>query len=69
MSDDVVTCAPGDTVDELMALMSERRIRHLPVTDEARAMVGIISVGDVVKARLGQLQQENDQLHDYIQGH
>lgn len=69
MSDDVVTCAPGDTVDELMALMSDRHFRHLPVTDEAGSLVGIISIGDVVKARLGQLEHENDQLYDYIQGH
>lgn len=69
MSDEVVTCAPGDTVDELMALMSDRRFRHLPVTDESGLLVGIISIGDVVNARLGQLEHENDQLHDYIQGH
>ena len=69
MSSDVVTCAPGDTVDELMAMMSDRRFRHLPVIDEAGSLVGIISIGDVVKARLGQLEHENDQLHDYIRGH
>jgi CBS domain-containing protein len=69
MSKDVVTCAPGDTVDQLMAMMSDRRFRHLPVTDEDGSLVGIISIGDVVKARLGQLESENDQLYDYIQGH
>ena len=69
MSDDVVTCAPGDTVDQLMAMMTDRRIRHVPVTNESGSLVGIISIGDVVKARLGQLEHENDQLYDYIQGH
>jgi CBS domain-containing protein len=68
MSDDVVTCTPGDTVDQLMAMMTDRRIRHVPVTDESGSLVGIISIGDVVKARLGQLEHENDQLYDYIQG-
>lgn len=69
MSDDVVTCAPGDTVDQLMAMMTARRIRHVPVTDEIGSLAGIISIGDVVKARLGQLEHENDQLYEYIQGH
>jgi CBS domain-containing protein len=69
MSGDVVTCAPGDTVDQLMAMMTARRIRHVPVTNESESLVGIISIGDVVKARLGQLEHENDQLYDYIQGH
>jgi CBS domain-containing protein len=69
MSEDVVTCTPGDTVDQLMAMMTDRRIRHVPVTDESGSLVGIISIGDVVKARLGQLEHENDQLYDYIQGH
>ena len=68
MSDDVVTCTAGDTVDQLMAMMTDRRIRHVPVTDESGSLVGIISIGDVVKARLGQLEHENDQLYGYIQG-
>ena len=48
--------------------MTDRRIRHLPVLDGAGEMAGIISIGDVVKARLGELELENNQLHDYIQG-
>jgi CBS domain-containing protein len=67
MSGDVHTCDPMDTVEELMAMMTERRIRHLPVTEDGR-LQGIISIGDVVKSRLGQLEQENNQLYDYIQG-
>ena len=50
-----------------MAMMTERRIRHLPVVDDSGDLAGIISIGDVVKARLGQLELENDQLHEYIQ--
>jgi CBS domain-containing protein len=67
MSGNVVTCRPDDTCDDLMAMMTERRIRHLPVVDGDGSLAGIISIGDVVKARLGQLELENDQLHEYIQ--
>jgi CBS domain-containing protein len=66
MSTDVVTCSAGDGVDRLMALMTERRIRHLPVVDERGHLAGIVSIGDVVKARLGQLQVENEALTEYI---
>lgn len=67
MSGNVVTCRPDDTCDDLMAMMTERRIRHLPVVDGDGVLAGIISIGDVVKARLGQLELENNQLHEYIQ--
>ena len=67
MSATVSTCRGDDTIDQMMAMMSERRIRHLPVVDDDDKLSGIISIGDVVKARVGQLEQENDQLHDYIQ--
>jgi CBS domain-containing protein len=67
MSTTVTTCHGSDTVDSLMAMMTERRIRHLPVVDDDGKLAGIISIGDVVKARVGQLEIENDQLHDYIQ--
>ena len=65
MSADVVTCAAGDSVEELMVSMTDRRIRHLPVVDGDR-LTGIVSIGDVVKARLGQLETENQVLFDYI---
>jgi CBS domain-containing protein len=68
MSTDVVTCRAADTVDELMAMMTSRRFRHLPVVDDDGALAGIVSIGDVVKQRLGQLESENQQLFDYIQG-
>lgn len=69
MSTDVVTCAAGDGVDQLMSLMTARRIRHLPVVDDHGHLAGIISIGDVVKARLTELEQENQQLTQYISGH
>ncbi|MDX2379996.1 MAG: CBS domain-containing protein [Acidimicrobiia bacterium] len=68
MSTDVVTCRANDTIDELMAMMTARRFRHLPVVDDVGVLAGIVSIGDVVKLRLGELESENQQLFDYIQG-
>ncbi len=68
MSTDVVTCTTGDGVDRLMELMTERRIRHLPVVDDGGKLAGIVSIGDVVKARLAELELENRALADYISG-
>lgn len=67
MSRSVTTCHGDDTIDQMMAMMTERRIRHVPVVDDDGHLAGIISIGDVVKARVGQLELENNQLHDYIQ--
>ncbi len=69
MSTDVITCSLGDGVDRLMGLMTERRIRHLPVVDDRGHLAGIVSIGDVVKARLAELEQENQALSQYISGH
>jgi CBS domain-containing protein len=66
MTTDVVTCKAGDSVEELMVSMTERRIRHLPVIDGDGLLSGIVSIGDVVKARLAQLESENQALFDYI---
>src|SRR5918994_7608862 len=66
MSTDVVTCANPDGVERLMSLMTERRIRHLPVVDDAGQLAGIVSIGDVVKSRLGELEFENRALFEYI---
>ena len=66
MSKVVVTCRCGDSVDELMAEMTARRHRHLPVVDDEQVMLGIISIGDVVKARVGELQNENQALTEYL---
>ena len=68
MSKEVFTCQPNDSIDALMAMMTDRRIRHLPTVDADGKLTGMISIGDVVKFRLGELERENDQLHDYIQG-
>jgi CBS domain-containing protein len=48
--------------------MTERRIRHLPVVDERGQLAGIVSIGDVVKARLSELEQENHALAEYLTG-
>lgn len=65
MTADVLTCAPGDTVDQLAEIMTERRIRHMPVTEDGR-LVGIVSIGDVVKSRISQLETDREQLESYI---
>jgi CBS domain-containing protein len=67
MQADVHTCAGADNVDQLMELMTEHRIRHLPVVEDD-ALCGIISIGDVVKTRVDELVTEKDQLVDYIRG-
>lgn len=59
------TCTRSDRIETLAALMTERRIRHLPVLDDDR-LCGIVSIGDVVKERVSQLQAEHDQLVDYV---
>jgi CBS domain-containing protein len=67
MTAEVVTCAPDDGIDKLMQQMTEGRFRHLPVVQDGR-MIGIISIGDVVKHRLQELEAEAHLLHDYIAG-
>jgi CBS domain-containing protein len=65
MTSDVQTCQPDTPVDDLRVLMTERRIRHVPVVAEGR-LTGIISIGDVVKSSLDQLRFERDQLDSYV---
>ncbi|NKE61831.1 CBS domain-containing protein [Lentzea sp. PSKA42] len=65
MTADVFTCSPSDTVDSLTVVMTERRFRHVPVLSDGK-LVGIVSIGDVVKSRIGQLEQSQDQLQAYI---
>jgi CBS domain-containing protein len=67
MTSDVRTCTPTATVDELMRVMTEHRIRHVPVVDDAGGLLGIISIGDVVKHRVNELEQEARTLHEYIE--
>lgn len=66
MTTKVFTCEPETTVDQLMALMTERRIRHVPVLVDG-ALAGIVSIGDVVKDRISDLETETQVLHEYIQ--
>jgi CBS domain-containing protein len=65
MTTDVASCGPRDSVNELMRMMTDRRIRHVPVVDDGR-LVGIVSIGDVVKSRIEQLEFEREQLESYI---
>jgi CBS domain-containing protein len=60
-----VTCGPDDRVDDLAAVMTNNRVRHVPVLQDGR-LVGIVSIGDVVKNRMQELQAERQQLRDYI---
>lgn len=66
MTADVFTAAPETHVDELMVAMTERRFRHVPVTDEHDALVGIVSIGDIVKTRMDELEGERTRLLEYI---
>jgi CBS domain-containing protein len=65
MTKHVVTCDETDTLDELMAMMTARRFRHLPVTADG-ALVGIISIGDVVKHRVSEVEMEATAMREYI---
>ena len=65
MTQEVVTCRPTDTIDRLMQQMTERRIRHIPVV-ENDALLGLISIGDVVKRRIAETEQEAAALKEYI---
>jgi CBS domain-containing protein len=65
MSAEVTTCSESATMDALMALMTDQRIRHVPVI-ENNVLVGMVSIGDVVKVRLGELENEKRDLLDYV---
>jgi CBS domain-containing protein len=67
MTAEVHTCTPDDLIDNLMRLMTDRRIRHVPVVVDG-ALTGIVSIGDVVKTRIGELEFEREQLSNYISG-
>jgi CBS domain-containing protein len=68
MTRDLVTCTRSDTADDVLATMTQGRFRHLPVVDNDE-MVGLISIGDVVKARLSELSMEKDALEGMIKGY
>ena len=65
MTRQVVTCQETDTLDELMAMMTARRFRHLPVVTDG-ALVGIVSIGDVVKHHVAEVEMEATAMRDYI---
>lgn len=67
MTTDVRVCSPDDSFGELMAVMTEHRVRHVPVLDDGR-VVGVLSIGDAVKHRMQQLEFERDQLTSYVAG-
>ena len=66
MSTDVQTCSMDDDVETLMALMTDRRIRHVPVVEDG-VLAGVVSIGDVVKTRIGELEKDRNELVEYIQ--
>ncbi len=65
MTSEVATCEITDEVNKLMALMTERRIRHVPVMTKGE-LTGVISIGDIVKKRIDELEFERDQLDSYV---
>ena len=68
MTAKLVTCAPNDSADAVLEMMTNGRFRHLPVMSDGK-MIGLISIGDVVKARLAELSMEKDALEGMIMGH
>ncbi len=68
MTSEVFTCEVGDSVESLMSRMTDKRIRHLPVSNGG-SLAGLISIGDVVKARVSELEEEARHLGNYIQGY
>ena len=67
MTASVLTCRPGDDVDRVAETMTERRIRHVPVLEDER-LAGLVSIGDVVKSRIQQLEVDRGRLEQYITG-
>lgn len=65
MTSAVATCTKSDTVDSISVLMTQNRVRHVPVLD-GQKLIGIVSIGDVVKSRMGELEAEQEQLQSYI---
>jgi CBS domain-containing protein len=66
MTRKVTTCSPTDTISTVMERMTQGKFRHLPVVDQGR-LAGIVSIGDVVKHRLEEMEREQSALRDYIQ--
>ena len=66
MTVDVRTCTADSTTEELMKMMTEHRIRHVPIVDAEGNLVSIVSIGDVIKNHLGEIEAENHALRDYV---
>lgn len=66
MTADVRTCTPQDEVDDVRRTMTDHRIRHLPVTEDGR-LIGIVSIGDIVKTAISELETEREHLVGYLQ--
>lgn len=66
MTVDVHTCTPDSTIAELMKMMTELRIRHVPVTESDGTLISLISIGDVVKNYVSELSSESQALRDYV---
>ena len=66
MTREVATCGESDTVDELMEMMTRGRFRHVPVMDAGDGLIGIVSIGDVVKSRIEETMREAATLREYI---
>ncbi|HMI35896.1 MAG TPA: CBS domain-containing protein [Propionibacteriaceae bacterium] len=66
MTSEVLTCRPDESVQSLMDTMTEQRIRHLPVVDDFGRLAGLVSIGDVVKSHISQIEFERDQLEGYV---
>ncbi len=67
MTAEVISCVPEDELEKLARVMTDRRIRHLPVVVEGH-LEGLVSIGDIVKHRIDELQAERDHLADYVHG-
>ena len=67
MTTDVHVCEPKDSIEDLMRVMTDRRVRHVPVLTDGR-LAGLVSIGDAVKARMSDLEFERDQLSTYVTG-
>ena len=67
MTTTVITCSPEDEARDLAEIMTKQRFRHLPVVEDGD-LVGIVSIGDIVKARLDELEAERDHLVGYVHG-
>ena len=67
MTRELITCTPESTVDQIMSLMTQGRVRHLPVLD-GKKLAGMISIGDVVKRRIAEVEFEAEEMKRYIAG-